>query len=450
MTARSSHVFPYLVLAASLIGCGGGGGGGGAPYNPPTSVSPTPQPQPEPPPPPPPPAQPIVTFLHDFKAFEGDGSQPNGPLLQASDDNFYGTTRSGGDDTCGPWPSYCGVIFKITADGTETVFYRFGSIEDDGYSASGRLMQADDGALYGVTSSGGKFGGGTVFKITLEGAYTQLYSFGETAQDGLVPFGGLIQATDGNFYGVTASGGANHCFQIPQAGSNCGTVFKMMPDGQTSILYSFGSFTGDGVTPLAPLLEASDGNFYGTTSNGGFNTCVYNGANDCGTVFRLTPEGVITILHSFGPTFHEPIAPLSNLIEGRDGALYGATVSGGGGSNCMHPYGCGAIFKMTLDGQLSILYGFSRESSEDRSGPSQLIQASDGNFYGTTGAGDGTAFRLTPDGVFTTLHTFGPMVEKASNPVGGLIEANDGAFYGITQYSDAFGGQGMVFKLVLP
>jgi len=401
-----------------------------------------------------------VTFLHNFRADLGDGGQPNGPLVQASDGNFYGTTRAGGLTDCRSDHIPCGVIFKMTPDGTESVIHKFGSIENDGYTPSGSIIQGQDGALYGLTSNGGDYGGGgTVFKITLDGTYTVLHSFGGTPDDGVVPVGGLIQATDGNFYGVTGSGGANHCFQIPQDGGNCGTVFKVTPNGDTTILYSFGTSISDGVTPLASLVQASDGNFYGTTANGGANACTTsNATNNCGTLFKTTPNGETTILHSFGPTYHEPIAPLGALIQGTDGALYGTTASGGGGERCYWVFGCGTVFKFTLAGELSIVHAFAVTSREDGDGPSQyLIQASDGNFYGTTGSGgtnlgdlEGTAFKLTPAGVLTTLYSFGPLNDKASNPVGGLIEGTDGAFYGITAYSDAFTGAGSVYKLVPP
>jgi uncharacterized repeat protein (TIGR03803 family) len=400
-----------------------------------------------------------VTILHNFRADQGDGNGPNGPLVQASDGNFYGTTLAGGPEVCRPVaPIPCGIVFKMTPDGTESVFHAFGSIPNDGYTPVGALIQASDGALYGLTSNGGDFGGGgTVFKITLDGAYTVLHSFGGTADDGVVPMGGLVQATDGNFYGVTASGGANHCFQIPQGGGNCGTIFKMAPSGATTILYSFGTSDSDGVTPMGPLLQASDGNFYGTTANGGANACTTsNETNNCGTLFMMTPTGETTVLHSFGPTFRDPIAPLSGLIEGTDGALYGTTVSGGGG-NCNFAFSCGAVYRITMAGELTILYAFALTSREDGYGPSQLILASDGNFYGTTGSGgenlgdlEGTAFKLTPAGVLTTLYSFGPRSSKESNPVGGLVEGNDGAFYGVTTYSVAFPETGSVFKLVTP
>ena len=233
-------------LVFSLAGCGGGGGSGNS--NPPPVTLPTPSPTPVPTPTPTPtpnptptPSQVTVTFPHIFGIDPLDGAQPNGPLLQASDGNFYGTTRGGGNTCRRPNDIPCGVIFKMTPDGNETVFYSFGSSSTDGYTATAPLIQGQDGALYGMTTNGGDFDGGTVFKITLSGAYTILHSFGSTSDDGVVPTGGLVQALDGDFYGTTVSGGSNQCVQIPQSGGNCGTIFKITPNGTKTNLYSFGT-----------------------------------------------------------------------------------------------------------------------------------------------------------------------------------------------------------------
>ena len=449
------HLFALLVLALPLAGCGGGGGGDSNPSPPSNPSNPAPNPQP-------PAAQVTVTFLHTFQLVPTDGGQPNGPLLQASDGNFYGTTRAGGTNICRSVdPIPCGAIFKVTPAGVETVIYTFGASTSDGYTPSGPLIQGQDGALYGVTGNGGEYGGGgTVFRITLDGIYSVLHSFGASPTDGIVPLGGLVQASNGDFYGVTASGGANHCVNIPQAGGNCGTVFRMSPNGVATILHSFGSSASDGVTPIASLLQASDGNFYGTTVNGGANAC--GAPNSCGTVFKITPSGVATILHSFGTSYTpgflptDGIAPQGALIQGRDGALYGTTPSGGTG-RCGHEYGCGTVFKITLSGELTILHAFAVDSLQDGYGPSQyLIQAGDGNLYGLTGSGGanqssmtGTAFKLTPSGVKTTLYSFGPTNDQPHNPVGGLVQGNDGAFYGVTAYSGGIAGSGTVFKLVV-
>ncbi len=455
------------ICTAIFAACGGGGGGGGS-----DAPNPPPQ-QPQNPPSNPPPPAPLatVTFLHNLIPSQQDGGQPNGPLLLASDGNFYATTRAGGAHICRTTglPIGCGAIVKITPDGVGSVLYSFGASTLDGHTPNGPLIQGQDGALYGVTGNGGaNIGGGTVFRITLDGDYSVLYSFGSTPTDGIVPTGRLAQASNGDLYGVTASGGANECWQIPQDGSNCGTVFRTTLTGETTIVYSFGSTPDDGVTPLGGLLLADDGNLYGTTVNGGANTC--GGPNSCGTVFRVTPAGVKATLHSFGSDYRigfvpgDGIAPQGALIQGSDGALYGTTPSGGGGS-CGFQYGCGTVFRITLDGELTILHAFAMVP-DDGYGPGQyLIQATDGNFYGTTNTGgamsplwegtgalspQGTVFRMTPTGVKTTLHSFGPMNIEPTKPEGGVIQGSDGAFYGITFYSKAFtNGQGTVFRLVV-
>lgn len=444
-------------LALPLGGCGGGSGGG----SPPVTVTPTPSPTPTPTPTPTPAPVGTVSYLHIFSIQPGDGAQPGGQLLEASDGNFYGVTAAGGVHTCRPVsPIPCGTIYRITPGGSQQVIHSFGSSPNEGYSP-GSPIQGRDGALYGVTGNGGAFGGGgTIYRLTLDGTYTTLHSFGGFDGDGLSP-GGLVQGADGNFYGVTGSGGANHCDSIPQAGGNCGTLFRMTPTGVTTILHSFGNGRADGFQPNGPLLLASDGNFYGTTQNGGANACSQTGAtNNCGTAFRMTPDGTVTILYSFGASLADGIAPAGGLIEGNDGALYGRTVSGGGG-RCGWAFGCGTIFRMTKSGQVSLIHKFAPNSRAEGDGPSSLVLGRDGNFYGTTTSGgafaadlNGTAFRLTPSGVYTILHSFGPLNEKPSAPTG-LIQGRDGAFYGVTAYNGTLGavgarfGAGAVFKMTV-
>jgi uncharacterized repeat protein (TIGR03803 family) len=437
------------VLVISLTGCGGGDGGTSSG---PVVVAPTP-----PSPPPPPPPLTALTYLYNFGTVSAAGGQPNGPLLQASDGNFYGTTRAGGTSGC---TVGCGVIFRVTADGTATGLHSFGDQTSDGEKPTAPLVQGRDGALYGTTSFGGAYGYGTVFKITLDGIYTVLYSFGSTSSDGAVPVAGLIQGTDGNFYGTTSTGGANRCTNVPGMANNCGTVFRITPAGVETVLYSFGASVADGVQPEAPLLQGSDGNFYGTTVTGGANSCSTTGAtNNCGTAFKMTPNGALTILHSFGQgsapgiLSTDGIAPQGPLIQGDDGAFYGTTVSGGQG-RCGGFFGCGTVYRITSAGALTILYTFATSSISDGYGPSPFLTlARDGNFYGTTGSGGakggdlfGTVFRLTPSGAKTILYSFGPS-SSPTNPVGGLTQGADGAFYGLTFYGATGGPSGTVFKL---
>jgi uncharacterized repeat protein (TIGR03803 family) len=342
------------------------------------------------------------------------------------------------------------------AGGEKSVLYSFGSVSNDGFAASGRLIQGRDGALYGVAAHGGDAGGGgTIFRITLDGEYSVLHSFGAPGE-GYVPVGGLTEASDGNFYGATSNGGANHCFQIPVAGGNCGTIFRMTPDGVVTQLYSFGSSITDGVQPMHPPIEASDGNFYGTTASGGANHCSTSGAtNNCGTVYRMTPAGEVTILHSFGSSRQDGIAPLGSLMQAGDGTLYGTTASGGGG-DCLSAFYCGTVFRMTLAGEVTTVHAFALTSVQEGYGPSpNLALGTDGNIYGTTVTGgdgprgsQGTVFRITLDGAKTTLFSFGEANVEPGGPEGGVIQGSDGAFYGTTFYDGGF-PSGTIFKLTL-
>ncbi len=434
-------------VALLLAGCGGtggsssgssGGGGIGTPTpTPPVTPAPTPAP--------------TLTYVHSIKDILPGGASAAG-LILASDGNFYGVTQAG-PNSCRPiLPIPCGSVIKVTPDGTQSVLYAFGSVANDGYQPK-TLIQGTDGALYGITINGGKAdGGGTVFKLTLGGAYATLYSFGTSNSDGLVPMG-IMQASDGNFYGTTASGGANHCDAIPQDGPNCGAVFKVTPQGVGTTLHSFGASASDGVEPQGSLVEGNDGNLYGTTSIGGTNTCGST-PNSCGTVFRITRSGSLTILHSFGASGSDGIAPLGTLVKGPDGAFYGTTPSGGNG-RCGWYFGCGTIFRVTTTGETSIVHAFSLDSRADGDGPNALIVGRDGNFYGTTVSGGsyqcdscGTVFKLTPSGTITTLYSFGPVNTNPSRPVT-LTEASDGTLYGQLEWDVLLSGnQWTFFKLV--
>jgi uncharacterized repeat protein (TIGR03803 family) len=389
------------------------------------------------------PAQ-VLTTLHNFDG--ADGIFPQGTLVQATDGNFYGTTFNGG--ASGNCNLGCGTVFKISRDGALTTLHSFDG--NGGANPVAGLVQASDGNFYGTTEYGGAnddprcnygdlFGCGTVFKVTPGGNVTTLYNFCSQpyCSDGYGPLGVLVQARDGNFYGMTSAGGIGaertHC------GQGCGTVFKITPDGTLTTLHSFDF--NDGYAPFAGLVQASDGNLYGTTLGGG--------ANAAGTVLKITPAGTLTTLHSFRGA--DGLEPWESLVQASDGNLYGTTVLGGSSGNCVD--GCGTVFKITPDGVLTTLHSFDNNDGTYAIGG--LVQASDGNFYGTTfygGAihtcvgGCGTAFKITPGGMLTTLHTFINTTDGA-NPYGGLVQATDGNLYGTTQYGGAR-GDGTVFRLV--
>jgi uncharacterized repeat protein (TIGR03803 family) len=316
-------------------------------------------------------AQTLATLV----SFDGtDGADSTAGLIRATDGNFYGTTSGGGANSDG-------TVFRITPSGVLTTLYSFCSQSacSDGADPLGGVIQAKDGNLYGTTELG------NVFKITLSGTFTSLGGTG-----GLEPAAGLVQGTDGDFYGTTSHGGANTCALRAGYHVSCGTVFKITPTGTATTLASFSQ--ADGFYSLSPLIQATDGNFYGTTARGG-------GTLDPGdgTVFKITPTGTLTVLHSFEGTDGE--TPLGALVQGTDGNFYGTTSFGGANSG---------FAGITPTGTFTTLHSF---GSGDGAEPSAaLIQATDGNFYGTTsGSGfglDGTVFKITPSGTFTTLFTF--------------------------------------------
>jgi uncharacterized repeat protein (TIGR03803 family) len=283
-----------------------------------------------------------LTTLHNFGPLPS-GTYPTA-LVQASDGNFYGTTKEGGTNSClyGGTNYGCGTLFKMTPSGTLTTLYNFCSQSGcaDGQEPGGALAQGTDGNLYGTTGAGGNSacgysgGCGTIFKITTTGTLTTLHSFHLT--DGGNP-GGLVQATDGNFYGMTYSGGASNSNCTT---GTCGTVFKITPAGALTTLHIF-NYT-KGANPSAALIQASDGNFYGTTGGGG--NCT-NFAGGCGTVFKITPTGTLTTLHSFDRA--DGALP-TTLVQHSNGTFYGTTVRGG--ANVYHACGgwCGTIFSLSV------------------------------------------------------------------------------------------------------
>jgi uncharacterized repeat protein (TIGR03803 family) len=318
---------------------------------------------------------------------------------------------------------------STTAQQGFTVVYSFAH-GADGAGPVAALIQATDGNFYGTTEGGGSQLAGTVFTLTPAGTHTVLHSFGNPG-DAKDPKAALIQATDGNFYGTTQDG--------PDSGF--GTVFKMTPAGGVTILHAFTDGGLDGGHPLAPLIQASDGNFYGTTLDGG--------AGSNGTVFRTTPSGVVTILHSFSGGADGGL-PYAALVQATDGNFYGTTRIGGasGGVPCS---ACGTVFRMTLAGTLTVLHTF---TGTDGALPlTALIQATDGNFYGTTyqsgSFNGGTVFKMTLAGTVTVLHQFAGGTDGA-NPLAALIQATDGNFYGTTVHGgggNCSGGCGTVFQM---
>jgi uncharacterized repeat protein (TIGR03803 family) len=250
---------------------------------------------------------PQVQVLWNF-GFGTDGSHPFGALVVGADGNLYGATEYGGD-------SIFGTFYKVTPGGTESVLSSFAG-GSEGSDLKGGVIQGTDGNFYGTSYDGGANNLGTIFKVTPTWVVTTLWSFGG-GTGGELTQSGLLQGKDGNFYGVTTSGGS----------TGYGTVFKVTPTGVETVLWNFG--TGmDGFFPLANLLQGTDGNFYGTTSLGG--------TNARGTVYKITPSGTETVLWNFD--FVTGTEPMGGLTQGVDGNFYG-TAAGGGS------IGGGTVFK---------------------------------------------------------------------------------------------------------
>jgi uncharacterized repeat protein (TIGR03803 family) len=301
-----------------------------------------------------------------------DGYEPSGPLVQASDGNFYGTNSLGGDDHHGCVNGCFGTVFKLTPAGQLSVLYTFTG--SSGTFPLFGLIEGRDGYLYGTTNQGGN-GGGTIFRIGKSGGFTLLHNFCATAgcPDGSAPLV-LVQGRDGNIYGGTQGGGVN----------GTGVVFQMTPTGAYTVLHAMDASGSEGCSTEG-VTQASDGNLYGV--NG------YCGAGG-GTIFRLTTSGALTVIHTFAGSPGDGSNPWAPPTEATDGNLYGTTV--GGGAN-----GQGTVYGISFAGEYHILYSFSGIDGSQVWAP--VVQASDGNLWGATllgGMGNsGTVFALSTSGV---------------------------------------------------
>jgi len=333
---------------------------------------------------------------------------------------------------------------------TFTTLYSFCAQSNctDGQFPKAGLIQATNGGLYGTAQLGGSNGGGMVFSFSPSGGTPKnLYNFCSQTNctDGANPYAGLVQATNGDLYGTTEGGGA----------SGYGTVFNISPNGGTPTwMYSFCSQSNctDGASPEAALVQATNGDLYGTTRAGGAN-------GDYGTVFSISPGGgTPTWIYSFCSQSDctDGEYPYAGLIQATNGDLYGTTY--GGGSHA----GAGTVFSISPGGGTpTTLYSFCDQSAcGDSEYPyAGLVQATDGNFYGTTGYGGlnscfaspgcGTIFKITPSGTLTTLYSFCSQSGCAdgSHPYAGLVQDTNGDFYGTTTDGGANGNGGTIFSL---
>jgi uncharacterized repeat protein (TIGR03803 family) len=299
-----------------------------------------------------------------------NGAFPHSQLIQASDGNFYGTAQQGGATT-NTQPFFGGIgngcVFKMTPDGTITALAPF--FGTNGSHPWGGLVEADDGNLYGTTYDGGDYPGsavggapgvGTVFRITTDGSLTTIFSF--MATNGANPVTALTKGPDGALYGTTRAGGST--FGDPRSFDNAGwgTLFKITTNGQFTSLYSFAS-NSEGAEPFSTMTLASDGNLYGVVGSTNYPTI---GASQ---VFRLTPAGVVSTFAQADPFVG--VCTLSSLIQTRDGQLFGASISGG----TLHH---GGIYKVSTDGFETLIVYFTNAVGNTWG---SLVEGTDGNLY---------------------------------------------------------------------
>jgi len=363
-----------------------------------------------------------------------NGGNPFAALIQGMDGSFYGTTT---EAYSGIFNGLNGTIFQLTTNATLNTLTSPGS-----YGAV--VQRTYNGDFYGTTPKNN----GIIFAMTTNGASVLSSAFNGT--NGLSPFG-LMEGSDGNFYGTSYEGGpAYNSGDIYNVPDGFGTVFKITFNGEITSLYSFTN-GNDGAYPLGSLVQGTDGTFYGTASEGGW--------NNAGTVFKITTNGVLTTLYSFTGG-DDGYLPIAGLLQGTDGSFYGTTCFGGmyGTGVAGDGLGSGTLFRITTNGTLTTLASFNGTNGAAPLGG--LIQGTDGNFYGTTFAGGqslsvpwpsyspydvafpfgfypvpngaGTVFMMTTNGAIITLVDF--QGTNGSGPTAALLQANNGSFYGTTFY----------------
>ncbi len=371
--------------------------------------------------------------IYEFGGKSGDPANPqySGVISQGRDGNLYTTAPA---TPIGGLCSFCGAAFNVSPSGTATVVYYFNDTAGSGYTPYGGLVLGTDGDFYGTTRAGGTLNEGTLFKLA-SGAPTSLYNFGTCAypcKDGTYPKAPPVQGTDGNFYGTTP---------YTNDGTNSGVVYKLTSAGKFTTIHAFDSSTG--YNPNAPLIQGSDGNYYGTTTLGGKTvspTCIVAFASaTCGTVFKITPGGTVTFIYEFAKT--DGAGPIGPVIQGSDGNFYGTTSEGG-------TNGLGVVFKLTSSGVLTVLHDFN--GTDGKTPDAGLVQANDGNFYGVASAGGtlgyGTIFKVTStsDHTFSVVYNFDST--HGATPEVALVQNTNGILYGVTYAGDSQ-GYGVFYSL---
>ena len=345
-----------------------------------------------------------------------DGAYPECNVILDAAGNMYGTSMFGGIHGRGS-------VFKVTPAGTEVVLYSFTGGADGNVPVAGLVLDKRTGNMYGTTLYGGTSGNGTVFQLTPSGTETVLYSFAGGA-DGFNPYSRLVRAGT-TLYGTTNNGG--------QFGY--GTVFKVTAAGKETVLHSFNSAFPvlDGAYPYAGLV-LKNGILYGTTR--------YGGPSNLGTVFSITKTGVETVLYSFKGGTTDGEYTFAGVAFDTSGNIYGTNYSGGIDN-------AGAVYKLTPGGVETMIHSFARDGSDGINPYASLI-LHNGNFYGTTFQGGpanvGTVFKITPTGTETVLHQFTGGLD-GGYPYAALVFGKNNTFYSTT-YQGGTLNYGTVFKVV--
>jgi uncharacterized repeat protein (TIGR03803 family) len=362
------------------------------------------------------------TTLGNFTGFNGD-TPFFGSMVQSTNGHYYGATVYGGKNK-----DY-GAVFQLTAEGTLSTLYTFCSLSgcaDGAYPELAPIL-GSDGDFYGTTAGGGNSNNaGTVYKMTIGGKLTTLYSFcaTEPCSDGYAPTG-LIQGSNTNFYGVTGNGGAY----------GQGTFFELTSTGRFKVVHSFCNQKGcvTGAFPGASPMQASNGNFYGTTTGGGF--------HGGGVVYEITPGGSYKALYNFCSQTNcaDGSDSQAALVQDAKGNLYGTTLYGGS-------YGHGTVFEITPSDQYIVLHSF--DGNDGETPQSAITLANDGNLYGTTTNGNnaGNIYQITPEGSYTSLYGFcNDSICTGYDAAYGLLQATNGTFYGATADGGTH-GEGVVYS----
>lgn len=384
----------------------------------------------------------MLTSLYNFYDNPDASDLPEGGLIQASDGMLYGITQDGGAFGYGS-------VFRTTLSGSLTTLFSFNGT--NGAHPTAPPVQAANGNFYGTTDGGGPdwpttFGFGTIYRMDSNGVLTTLFYFNGTNGMGPGSVGGLIVGNDGALYGVTELGGPNFANSNGYTGD--GTIFKITTNGDFTLLASFKGTNG--IDP-ACIIQASDGNFYGTAEGGGINDTGVGG-----TVFQMTPDGQINTLVRFNGT--NGLGP-SGIMQASDGCLYGTTIGGGAFYPAGTYQGYGTVFKVTTNGDFTLLASFNLTNGEGPLGP--LTEVCTGLFFGTAQAGglypngpgfefnNGTFFQVTANGDLTALLSFGVNSLMPANPIGRLLKASDGNYYGDADHGGTtnfdYNGDGDIF-----